>query len=173
MSICLVSDRIALRGLDGSWRRGKRLSARRPRLSWRVNAATKETPSPPSDGGGGRGEEGVFGVAPLLGPLPAPSSWGVEENLQSPPKLLCIAIHCARWRRALNFRRSNPGHNDEASIHILLHIDHFSHRPACSPGLRSNRFSRPDPDLPFARRQHVSGRLSDLRAVDHSMADAR
>src|SRR6266576_1649548 len=42
---------------------------------------TATTPSPPSDGGEGRGEEArLFWIAPLLGPLPARSSRGEEEK---------------------------------------------------------------------------------------------
>ena len=44
----------------------------------RGEAAT--TPSPPSDGGEGRGEEARFCFAPLLGPLHTPSSRGEEEK---------------------------------------------------------------------------------------------
>src|SRR5437870_334799 len=36
-----------------------------------------DTPSPPSDGGEGRGEDVA---TPLLSPLPTPSSWGEEEE---------------------------------------------------------------------------------------------
>ena len=40
------------------------------------------TPSPPSDGGEGRGEEVLSSswAAPLLSPLPTPASWGEEEG---------------------------------------------------------------------------------------------
>ena len=42
------------------------------------------SPSPPSDGGEGRGEEARFHWAPLLGPLPTRSSRGEEESLMQP-----------------------------------------------------------------------------------------
>src|SRR5206468_6467265 len=43
-------------------------------------AQPQPTPSPPSDGGEGWGEDVlIFGVPPLLGPLPTPASRG-EEN---------------------------------------------------------------------------------------------
>src|SRR2546425_6712082 len=42
--------------------------------------AVQFSPSPPSDGGEGRGEEEPFVQnSPLLGPLPIRSSWGEEE----------------------------------------------------------------------------------------------
>src|SRR6266550_7907324 len=44
------------------------------------SARSATTPSPPCNGGEGRGEEARFGFAPLLGPLPTPSSRGEEEK---------------------------------------------------------------------------------------------
>src|SRR5207244_5164386 len=45
-------------------------------LTWKFRSGAKsqrDTPSPPADGGEGRGEEAT---TPLLVPLPTPSSWG-------------------------------------------------------------------------------------------------
>ena len=47
---------------------------------WTQRGGAATTPSPPSDGGEGRGEEERFWLAPLLGPLPTPSSRGEEEK---------------------------------------------------------------------------------------------
>ena len=49
-------------------------------LTWIFRSAAepqRDTPSPPADGGEGRGEEAT---TPLLVPLPTPSSWGEEEE---------------------------------------------------------------------------------------------
>ena len=48
------------------------------------SAAHQATPSPPSDGGEGRGEEVRSKNAPLLNPLPTRSSRGEEENSGEP-----------------------------------------------------------------------------------------
>ena len=53
----------------------------------RGGGAIKATPSPPSDGGEGRGEEARFSwIASLLGPLPTRSSRGEEEEVARPMK---------------------------------------------------------------------------------------
>src|SRR5882672_2317963 len=72
----------------------------------RGQAATKETPSPPSDGGEGWGEEAPLSVlcrtAPLLRPLPTPSAWGEEgENLLTPRRFRQILIE---YNSALRLR---------------------------------------------------------------------
>jgi hypothetical protein len=62
--------------------------------SQRGKAGAEATPSPPSDGGEGRGEEArwFLWIAPLLGPLPIPSSLGEEGNLRKLRKLSWIAL---------------------------------------------------------------------------------
>ena len=52
-----------------------------PRRRGGLHIASRLTPSPPAEGGEGRGEEARFiQDSPLLGPLPIRSSWGEEGN---------------------------------------------------------------------------------------------
>src|SRR6266566_206646 len=57
------------------------------------SARSATTPSPPCNGGEGRGEEARFGFAPLLGPLPTPSSRGEEEKVSPNLYRTCATLH--------------------------------------------------------------------------------
>src|SRR5438128_11317340 len=65
-------------GADQGGRHIAFAAAANPRIRRSAAEPQCDTPSPPSDGGEGQGEEVA---TPLLDPLPTPSSWGEEKEL--------------------------------------------------------------------------------------------